>query len=590
MTDRTISCDSSSSWSGEGQKRKPSKRKSTSSQKRSASKSSSRGESSRALRKILYVRGTARDPNGDLLGIALRPRAQPERLHVLDIRLTAPHNKAGLIDWALKNELGALADMGTKSLGAEIREAAAGKEVVVVDVPGYHRVMAGDVPLATYAWGGRIYFLGSAPPFKVYTTDAAAKSVLHQGDWKTWIGAIQPIAKVNPRLLACLCASLSAALLRAFDMPSFTLALWAPTTKGKSTYQLVCSAMIGPPKILQWRGTGLGIQDVCADRPDQPCYLDDIHKADKFEDIAALVMAAGNGAARLVSKRATGSRPPREIHSLPIVSTEKMLASMAESSVAGGMFARYFEIGEGLHGLFDDLSGHANGASLSKHLKAFARAQYGTVWPRWLKLLSKAWPKVEALRNEKLPELQAAILKAASDQMPDEITLRIVDNLAFAAFAGLLATELGLWNISERRISSAFGLLLKEHLARTPTGNAMEERIVEAIAGYIETHRDKFLSTSTANDHDRAGHVGYLIEDRKHGPLYLFIPDTFRKLFVTQFGEEVYEALRTAGHLVCHGSRHNRFTKRVPAGPGGEKKPMDFIAINARIRYSPPQS
>ena len=151
----------------------------------------------------------------------------------------------------------------------------------------------------------------------------------------------------------------------------------------------------------------------------------------------------------------------------------------------------------------------------------------------------------------------------------------------------MVASELGLWKISPRRITSAFGLLLKEHLDRTPTGNALAARFVEAIGGYIETHGYKFPPISRASDPDRAGHVGYLIEDDKHGPLYLFIPSVFRALFVHQFGEEVYEALRAAGYLVCHGSRHNRFTKRVPSGPDGEKKRMDFVAVKASIRYVP---
>ncbi len=540
-----------------------------------------------ALRKIVRILGIARNPNGDRLGIALKSRAQPGCIHVLDIGLTAPQNKSGLIDWALKNEFDALLDVGIKSLGPATRDAAAGKTVVVVNQPGYHRIMVGGVPLAAYAWSGRVYFLGSTPDFKVFATGAAADAIASQGDWEAWIEAIQPIAKANPRLLVCLCVSLSAALLRAFGMPAFTLALWAPTTKGKSTIQLVCSAMTGPPKVLQWTGTRIGIQEVFADSPDQPRCLDDMHKAESFEDIAQLVMAAGNGAARLVSKRSSGSQPAREIHSSPIVSTEKTLASMVGNTSAAGMFARYFEIGQGLYGMFDDLCGHASGAALSHHLKATIRCQYGTVWPRWLKLVSRAWPKVEALHGEKLPELRAAILKAAADPELDDITSRVVDNLAFAAFAGLLATELGLWNISTRRISSAFGLLLKEHLDRTPTGNALVARIVEALAGYIETHGDKFPAMSVANDPDRAGHVGYLIEDDKHGTLYLFIPAIFRTLFIKQLGEEVYEALRVAGYLVSHGSRNNRFTKRVPAGPDGKKKPMDFVAIKASIRYAP---
>ena len=543
------------------------------------------GKTPHALNRVIRVLGFARNAGGERLGIAVQARAQPDRVHVLDIRLTTPQGTAGLIDWALKKELDALLDVGTKTLGAAMRDAATGKIVVVVDQPGYHRVMVGDVPLAAYAWGGRVYFLGREPDFKVFATGTADNPVARQGTWNEWIEAIQPIAKTNPRLLVCLCVSLSAALLRAFGMPSLTLALWAPTTKGKSTFQLVCSAMTGLPKVLQWSGTRLGIQDMFADSPDQPKCVDDMHKAERVEDIVQFVMIAGNGAGRLISKRSSGQEAPREVHSSPIVSTEKSLASMVGKTAAAGMFARYHEIGQGLHGMFDDLGDHADGAALSNHLKAVVREQYGTVWPRWLKLLSRSWSQVERLHSEKLSDVRKAILKAANDPPLDDVTDRVLSNLTFAAFSGVVATELGLWKISTRRITAAFGLILKEHLDRTPTGNALAARFIEAIGGYLETHGHKFPPVSRANDPDRAGHAGYLIEDAKHGPLYLFIPSVFRALFVEQFGEEIYEALRTTGHMVCHGSRHNRFTKRVPAGPDGVKKPMDFIAIKAGIRF-----
>ncbi len=373
---------------------------------------------------------------------------------------------------------------------------------------------------------------------------------------------------------------------RALGMPSFTLALLAPTTKGKSTYLLICTSLVSFPKIKQFIGTAIGIQEHFADYPDQPRCLDDIHKAAKSEDIAQLVMAVGNGVGRMVSKRAQRSDLVQEIHSLPVVSTEKSLTSMVGSNAAAGMFARYFEIAMGQIGMFDDLCGHEDGARFSKALKSAAKEQYGTVWPRWLESLSKSWTKVEKWHTEQVPKLRESILRAAADPKLDDITSRVLDNLAFAAFAGVVATKLGLWDISARRIKAAFALVLQEHIARTPTGNSLAAAGIEAVAGYIETHGDKFPSMSVANDPDRAGHVGYLIEDDKHGSLHLFIPSEFRKLFVKQFGDDIFDTLRSAGYLVCHGSRQNRFSKRVPVGTGGVTRPMAFVAVRASIRFA----
>jgi len=232
--------------------------------------------------------------------------------------------------------------------------------------------------------------------------------------------------------------------------------------------------------------------------------------------------------------------------------------------------------------------GRASGAHLADDIDALVAKNHGTFWPKWLKACSERWERVVKWRGQQIPRLRNAILQAAGEPEIDDLTSRILDRLAFAAFAGCVATKLKLWPIGQSRIVAAFGLLLKEHVDRSPPGrNALARAAIEAVRAYIEAHRGKFPSLTSASDPNGGkGIAGYLADDRKQGRLYLFIPDVFRQLFHAEFGEDIYEALRAAGYLVTQQGRGNRFTKRIPGAEEGSPDRMDFIAIREAIRFT----
>lgn len=345
-----------------------------------------------ALRRIIHYPYTLRDIDGNRIGIGVRTRRNPHKLNRLRVRDTLSKRQAEFAAWVADNELDPLLNLGANPVADALRRLAVGNDRVVVDATGYHRIVVGGVPLAAYAWSGRLYWLGKAPSIKVLTIEDAAQVVPSQGDWCEWIQSVEPIAKRNPRLLAVLCVGLSAALIRVFGMSSFTLALFAPTSMGKSTMLLLCMSMLGVPKVLQWNGTKIGLQELIAANPDRPFCLDDMHRADRPDDAVQLVMATGNASGRIVSRRATGIPAPQVINSSPIISTEKPLASMIRGTAAAGMFARYFEVGQGRFGMFDDLCGCEDGAALARHIKQVAESHFGTLWPSWLRALSASWP------------------------------------------------------------------------------------------------------------------------------------------------------------------------------------------------------
>ena len=540
-----------------------------------------------AFSEVARVLGAAYSVSGIRLGYAIQLRHSKQGPLVCPIAFTGRHSTAAMERWILENALDAiLSELRVSEVGATFRNLAGEKKVIVIEQRGHHKIVHGGHTFYATAWDGRIRYWGPRPAFDVLLVEDALKREARSGTVETWLAAFQECIEKNPRLLVLLCTSLSAALRRLLREPAFTLVLVAPTSTAKSTAQQVGSSLTGPPAVVTWNATNVGVQDWLAARPDQPAFIEDLHKADRFEDVAQIVMNVGNSAGRIRSQRSQGGGQATPIQASLIVSSEKSMASMASQGSAAGMLARCAEIHAGRHGLFDNLCGFSSGGELANHLQRLAAEHFGTMWPQWLKLLSKAWVNIQEWHTERLPKMRDSILENAGNPEPDELTGRLVDRLAFAAFSGCVATELGLWSIRKTIILAAFGQMLREHVDRSPPGrNALANAAIEAVRAYIETHHSKFPPLSAVNDPNKqSGNAGYLAKDR-FGALFLFIPGVFADLF-REFGDEVFVALKGAGYLATQPSRHNHYQKQVPTGAKGERRSMFFVAIREDIRYA----
>lgn len=480
-----------------------------------------------------------------------------------------------------------LAKVPLAEVGPALRELAAGKTTTILSRVGLHNVVVDGVPTLVYVWDGKTYFFGKKPKQEVLLAGAALLPANRAGDLGSWLSGISPIAMENPGMLVCLCFGISAGIRQQLDEPSATVGIIAPTSQGKTTWQRTFRSTLGLPTVVQWVGTEIGVMEWLVDQPNQPVCLDDMHLA-KFDHVRQTLMTTGNSAGRMVSKRAQTSAMQREIQCTLFLSSERSLASMA-SNTSAGVLARYFEVfGGRAHGMFSSLVGRDSGASLAKDIDALVTENYGTFWPKWLRVCSKNWSRILKWHGKKIPNLRDAILLAAGEPEIDALTGRILDRLTFAAFAGFVASRLKFWPIPESSIVAAFGLLLKEHVDRSPPGrHALARAAIEAVRAYIEANRGKFPSLASATDPNGGAVItGYLADDKKQGRLYLFIPDAFRRLFHADFGEDIYEALRTAGYLAAQPGRGNRLTKRIPGTEKGSPHRMDFIAIREAIRFT----
>jgi hypothetical protein len=448
-----------------------------------------------------------------------------------------------------------------------MKQAASKKRVTVINRQGISFIEHEGKRITVYAWEGRAYeFENEKCGPSCHLTGAAVAKMPKSGTSEAWRAVVVPIAKDNPRLLAALSTTLSAATRRAFNVDGFIFGMTAPTSRGKTSIQKVCSSMIQKPRVESWDGTDLGNREYPEDCPDQPCCIDDVQQA-KFDGLARVIMGIGNDSEYRISKNANRKMQHAPIYTTGIFSSEVTLRKMAKNKFRPGMAARYFEVGLGRYGMFDHSSGRKGtkpqiGKQIAAELKFATSLNYGTLWPEWLQLLEANWDKVSKWHGENLSELTEKILDNAKVTVSDAISGRLLDSIAFAAFMGCVATELGFWSIRKGRIIKAFALLFREYIElRAPLSHATDEDAVKHIAQYVRDHQGRFAPLSKYSK--QATFPGYIQLDSEAGDVFLFDSQMFRDQFVEKFGRKIYAALKDGGFLV-HDEGRNTFQKRIP--------------------------
>jgi hypothetical protein len=537
----------------------------------------------RVLREVLELRS----PDGARRAIGLRPRGQ-DAVVAVPIHLTTRRHSAELETMLLQQGLDDLLDLlPIGALGKALRVAARKRVVMCVDRQGLSRVRHGRHWVWVYAFQGGSYVYGG-PKLRLTLTDNAGASAAYatSGSLDQWRARVIPILEENPRQLVVVSHALSAALRRPLGHPSMTLALVAPTSTGKTTTQRLVASMLGEPIVTPWNATSLGLQKWLVERPDQPVTLEDFHRADTAEDLAAVIMAVGNNASRITARAAGTEGEIPGIESTPIVSAERSLVSQLRGGTSG-LLARYFEIGVGREGMFDGTSAFGDARAMVYAIDETIRLNHGTAWPAWLSAVSQRWADVARWHNQRLATVRMRVVEAAGKPELGELTGRLADRLAFSAFVGVVATKVGFWSIPAATIYAAFGLVLREYFGRLTSGEgAFSSKALEAIAAFIERHRSRFYPLREVNNATPPpGLIGYTTTIRGRGPVYLFPPGLFAEEF-GEHGDEAYAALRQADLIVTQAQRGHRLSVRIPRARDKRRSRMDFIAVKEAIRFS----
>lgn len=530
---------------------------------------------------------TALKPSGERSGILVQARGLSV---VIPMTLTARTKTAALEERLIEHQLETILDQLPRSdVGALLRAEARKQSVVVIASRGAHQVVHGGRDAWVYVWNGRIrQFSGGDLPRIVLTEDALVTAST-KGSFRVFTDLIGRVARKNPRVLVSFSFALSAAARRPLGEPMQAEWMWGETTMGKNSTQLPISAMTGPPKVEQWDATRTGVKLLLESTPDQPAMIDEAHLADTWDDIDQVLMAVGNSAARKSGTANFSLQRGAGLCSVPIFSSNKTLEQLSPRGIVEGQIqARAFTVrATGKWGMFDHLLDYESGAELAEALEQVASENYGKVWTYWIRQLSKHRHIYLDEARSRVAEMTAAIQKKAGVKRLNALDARVLKRLAFSAFAGETARELGVLKVKAKDVVKAFALIFKEYLETSPkSGEEREEEILAAVGEYIERNLmlfppiDAALKASLARQQ-----LGYSEAGAKSGDWYYCLPDRFRLVFEKRFGKEVYEVLKRRGLLRLQKSRHFLYEKRIET-PSGSKKKKFFIAISASILHS----
>lgn len=455
--------------------------------------------------------------------------------------------------------------------------------VKVVRVSGLHSFDENGVLHRGLVWRRHIHWIGKKSPAEVLIAPEVAHAPRAAGTPEQWDDAIGKHIGPNPYLLVVVGAALTAALSPALNLPTTVLGIVGTSSQGKTTMQEVARSLFDSAdrEIPSATGTPKGFQALLAENRNCPSFLQDLHLADKPGALLDLVFATGNGASRITSSIDQQSRVAASVSTMLIGSSERGLVDLGRGKavVDEGIAARYFELViAGPHGAFHKLPKAMDAAEFAMSLKAAAKTFYGTVWDRWIRLISSEFTVIERLYNEKIGRYRARLESKCNAANP--VTARLIQGVAVWKFAAHLAAQRGVLPISHDQVNEAFDLVLTEYGSRvTKKGpSIMHGEMVAVVRKYLDQNGNKFPSISEYSLTGHGGIKGYFktINGEK---TFLILPGALKDIVGKDFGlEQVVAALDAAGLLVKK-KGGSQYQARLP----DSRERKRFYAVRAAI-------
>lgn len=468
-----------------------------------------------------------------------------------------------------------------KDLAKAMIHEAQSKTAVLLSQNGHHEIKQGSQCYHAYVWNGKAYWFGDKPKQEivVMTTAPQARQAGSLMDWQVKIGEK---LSGNPYLIVTHTHALSAAIRRALGLPPLTLSLVGPSSIGKTTTQNSAQSQIGPVSgVRTMSGTPAGVRELVMAHPDVPLYFQDTRQF-PTQDLVDLIFDAADGAMRMVS-----GQPRAPLAATLIMSNERHIVDMPKSRslmLDEGFFARCLEIScIAPYGAFHCLHGMPSPADFARQLDSDSRDCYGTVWPAWLQALSENWPKVLHLYAKWGTKVRNKLIAKVGDHSNTRISNRILDGLSFSAWVGVIASYLNILPITRDEVIDAYVLVFQQLLAKQcSTTSPLANQLFDKLKTLLAESSSKFDNLASFNQEGgKSGLFGYRTNHKRHGRLYLFLPNVFKDRFVDQFGGVAYALLAEAGHLVTGKTRGHQLLVRIP----GTEYRASFVAIKESIRY-----
>jgi putative DNA primase/helicase len=366
-------------------------------------------------------------------------------------------------------------------------------------------------------WHGHAYVLpgitiGADAERIVFQTDSPIENTFRcRGTLQQWCDAVAFQCVGNSRLGFGVACAFAGPLLRVVGMESGGFHYRGDSSSGKTTALKLAASVYGGPSYLQrWRSTDNALESTAAGHNDALLILDELAQLDpKAAGDCALMLANETGKVRATR---TGSIRARQTWRLLFLSAGELgLADhMAEGMkrIRPGQEVRMADIPSDANmelGAFEELHGHADGASFAKHITRQAQAAYGTPGRAWLEwLTTQASTDADALKASIRREADAIAARIIPKNSSGQVE-RVGARFALVGAAGELATEAGLTSWPAGESEAAARACFEAWLAaRGGAGNAEVLAMLRQVLRFLEQHGDGKFSWWHRSSDDHA--------------------------------------------------------------------------------------
>lgn len=493
----------------------------------------------------LWIIASGRDPAGLGWGLHVRwfsPDGRPQEAFIPQVHLLSDGREAlmKLMDGGYRFNL-----RMKKELIDYLNSKNTYKTFTRVDrlgwIPDTHIFMLGDGPVGC-ANDDEYIYTGNNPT----QSDVA-------GTLDEWRDEVAALCLGNSRLLLSTSLAFAGPLLRLANQNSFGVHLVGPSSIGKSTAMLVAASVLGKPanKIQTWNATKVGLETTAGLFNDSTLFLDEIGQADPHvlgDTIYMLANGEGRARANADLSRRAKLQWRTTFLSNGEVDLEHSLASVGKRHKAGHDVRMInIEADTDRHGIFEELHGHPNGASLSKAFAERTTQYHGIAFRSFVEELTLDINGAQAFVDEH----RADMMRQLGAKECDGQVQRVADAFGLISAAGELANRFGITGWPAGSVAAVVEQQFRKWLAIRGTSGSLEEAdIIQRLVNTRELLKGVVLAEGP-NVSKPGESYGY-----DHGPnLHLFVGG-FHKTFDGYNANYVHKVLRKHG-ILTHGTGRN---------------------------------
>lgn len=371
--------------------------------------------------------------------------------------------------------------------------------------------------------------IGSSEELVLYqgTAEAVAATA---GTLEGWQDTTAKYCIGNSRLLLAVCAGLAAPLLHVCGLEGGGIHFKGPSSLGKTTTLYVGGSVWGGHEYKgQWRATVNGLEGIAAAHNDLLLVLDELSEAEpKDAGATAYMLANGQGKGR--ANRNGDIRQRKRWRLLFLSSGEISLSDHLRSDgrkVKAGQEVRLIDLpaDTGLHGVFENLHGYADGAGLAREIYQSTATDYGHAGIEFVRKVSGSRQEAQDVVGRMTKAIQARLPQGVDGQV-----VRVADRFALLAAAGELATRWGITGWPEGEALRGVGACLNAWLESRGGYNRHEEtEIISQVKRFFEAHgMARFYNADHPDERTIPNMAGYR-RDTGEGWAYYVYPETFKQ-------------------------------------------------------------